>query len=272
MRITDFPLVLEVKDAYISIRRDGNNRVDAVRLLTEKYIQEIQSGAEDDGLLFWVGLADGQVRLKELTFEVAEKGLSAIQSLAHNGLNIYPGDLTRRQAQYKSAPMPEQTVRKSAKKFRCNWSMGDTFAYQLSGEDAVKMGIAGKHILLRKVDALEFGDGRLLPVVTLSLWGDNQLPYTAQDFRKAPFLRVQSRLFGQCTSKMYEYRVEIIIQSKRQLDALGLKYLGNFQDIQMPENEIIYRDPGYVMMLLPKQMDRDCCTFWNIHCQYCAEE
>ena len=60
MRISDFELIHEVKEQYISLRRSQNDRATAVEKLIAEYRDELTIGYEDDGLLFWVGLADAQ--------------------------------------------------------------------------------------------------------------------------------------------------------------------------------------------------------------------
>jgi len=60
MRITEFPLCAEVKEEYIKLRKSGKNRASSVTQMKEHYADEITSGAEDDGLLFWIGLADSR--------------------------------------------------------------------------------------------------------------------------------------------------------------------------------------------------------------------
>lgn len=261
MRITDFPMLSEIKAEYIQLRKNGISRHDASQSLIQNYADEITIGTEDDDPLFWISLADAQYQRKELTEEIAHKALLALIQIEHLDWNIPSGDIMRRRMHYAEAPMPERKA-VSQRKYRCSWKMGDTFAYQLSGNDANTCGLSGKYVLLRKVDELEFGDGRLLPVVTFTIWDDKSLPASSAEFQRLPFLRLVSGRLG-FPKTLHEYRAEILITSRKKLDALSLIYLGNFADIPMPKDEIIIRDAGRVMMVSPEQLDWECCNFWK---------
>ena len=87
--------------------------------------------------------------------------------------------------------MPERNVGKPRPKFRCQWRIGDTFAYQLTGQEAKELGIHGKYMLLRKVSEVEFGDGSLYPIVTVSFLGDRTFPTSDEAFMDIPLLKLQ---------------------------------------------------------------------------------
>lgn len=264
MRITDFPLSAEVTEEYIELRRAGNCRTDATEELQARYACEITQGAEDDGLLFWIGLADGQYKRGELSSEVSEQAVRALDLLQQSDWGIAPGDIARRRLHYAEAPMPERKVGKPRPKFRCEWNIGDTFSYQLHGEEAEALGISGNYILLRKVSEIEFGDGRLLPVVTLSFWENDPLPSNSDEFQQAQILKLDRK---KCEMPLntYEYRAEILFKNRKQLSGIPLEYIGCFQDIPMPEDEYIFTHPGKISMILPENFDQRCCGFWRRH-------
>lgn len=255
MRITCFEILGDLKNEYANLRQNGTNRNDAVQILMERYNNELTIGAEDDGLLFWVGLADAQYALKELSAEVSAQGLAALEQLETAIPEITPGDLQRRRKQYACAPMPERTQVRKPKKFRCQWQIGDTFAYQMTGPEADASGIAGDYVLLRKVDEIE-NVGRIVPVVTLTHWKDAQLPTNAVEFQRVPILRLcHGRLDSPAAA--YEYRTEILFTREKQVKDLQLRYLGNFADVPMPADEYYPRRPGCVLMLSPQEIDEE---------------
>lgn len=266
MRLTEFPLVLEVKEEYMDLRRDGKNRTQATEDLIRGYADEITLAPEDDGPLFWIGLADGQYAAKELTTEIAEKGLAAIQQLRKQFPEITVGDLDRRKERYANAPMPERKIRKT-NKFRCPWNVGDTYAYQISGTEAEQIGIAGKFMLFCKVDEREFDKGRIMPIVTASLWDNRPFPKTTQEFQSVPFLKVNRGRFSSPKSK-HEYRVLIIFNHFKQLSTTPLQFVGNFQNVAMPSDEVIFQDGGHYTLLPPHMIDYRCCNFWESHNYY----
>lgn len=271
MRITDFPLCVEIKDAYIALRKEGNSRASAVEQIMECYTDERTAGAEDDGLLFWVGLADGLHANKELTEDIAREGLSALDNIEKTDWEVTPGDIARRRIKYAEAPMPEKKMGKPRPKFQCPWEIGDTFAYRMSQEGAGESGLYGKVLLLRCVDLIEYVKDELHPVVTISMCEEQEIPTNAQEFQKFPLWRISAGRF--CAPEgRYEYRAHIVFRNKKQIEKLSLQYLGNFPNTPIPENEYFIRQAGCFIMLIPKLFDRDCCICWKLNQYYTGQK
>ena len=264
MRITDFSLINEVKNEYICLRQDGVSRIAAVDQLMENYHNELTIGKEDDAHLFWVGVADGQYAIKELSAEVASKALNSIQCIAQQVDDIAQVDIKRRVQWYLSGEQPERKCVKKPVKFRCTWNVGDTFAYQLSGQEAEALDLSGKYMILRKVDSIEFGDGRLLPIVTFSLWDHLPLPKTDTELADAGMLRLSWGRF-EYPDTMYEYRAEILFRNYAQVRRMGLEFVGNFPNIQMPADEVVLNHPAKLLMVSPDRFDKDCSIYWKMH-------
>lgn len=271
MRITEFPLCTEVKEEYIKLRKSGKNRASSVTQMKERYTDEITSGAEDDGLLFWIGLADGQHSNKELTEEVAREAISALDRMEQTDWEVTPGDITRRRIKYADAPMPEKKTGKPRPKFQCPWALGDTFAYRMSKEGAGDSGLFGKVLLFRCVDLIEYEPGEIHPVVTISMCEEQELPTNAQEFQKFPLWRINAGRFGAPKGR-YEYRAHIVFRNKKQIESLSLQYLGNFTNIAMPENEYFIRQAGCLTIILPKMIDQKCCLRWKMNLYYTSQQ
>lgn len=254
----------EIKEEYLKARRDGSSRDVTVDQLKTSYRNELTLGCEDDGLLFWVGLADAQYACRELSAEVAEQALAAIEKIKGD---VCSGDLVRRQEHYASAPMPERKQFGPSRKFRCTWKIGDVFAYHLTGPAAQDRGLDGAYVLLRKVDELESYDGRLLPVVTLTMWTDGKLPTTSEEFQQKPMLILSKGRFSSPPDKS-EYRTELLISSWKKLEQLSIVYLGNFLEVTMPSDEFIIRDPGCIMMTPLNRFAWECCTYFDLNNYY----
>lgn len=268
MRIADFELIQEIKDSYLQLRRNGESRTNAEKELIQFYHMELTVGKEDDGILFWIGLADAQFSLGELSEYVALQGLAALKELKLQDWEIATDDISKCELNFSKAPMPERKKITTRRKFRCSWKNGDTFARQLCGEEAELHGIAGRYMLFRKVDELETQEGCLLPIVTLTLWDNTPLPTNGEEYSRLPLLRLSSLRLG-IPKGYYEYRTEILFTNKKQLEML--QYLGNFADTPLPKNEVIIRTPGCVLMMHPKQLDHKCCVYWKLHQAYSSE-
>lgn len=259
MRFSEFPLISEVKEDYIELRRNGSNRLDATEKLKGEYSDELGIGEADDGLLFWIGLADGQYALKELTLEAAELAEKALQQLEKCVWGITPGDIQRKRMHYQLAPMPERKSVKPKPQFHCKWKIGDTFAYQLNGLKADALGISGQYVLMRKVAEVVFDKVNVFPVVTLSLWKAPPFPQNTQEFMSVPFVKLNRGRLRNPYDK-FEYRGELIIKNKRELDSLSLIYLGNFDNVTMPDDEVIIECVDYMLtMISAKDLTEDVC-------------
>lgn len=267
MRLSDFPMLNEIKEEYLNDRREGIPRDSVVVNLMTRYQSELMFGTADDNSLFWIGVADAQFSCKELSREVAVRGLLAIDVIEKTDWDISPKDFKCRRERYSMAPMPERKRFSNSRKFRCTWKLGDTFAYRLSGTEAQECGLEGVYVLIRKVDELEFGDGRLLPVVTFTMWQHDSLPTSAQEFQKEPVLKLANgRLLS--STDLFEYRAELIVTSAKKLAQLDLIYLGNFSPVPMPSNELIIRDPGMITMVALERLSWRCCVIWKKHNHY----
>lgn len=271
MRITDFPMLSEIKEEYVQLRKDGQSRAEATLTMVARYDNEITLGADDDGLIFWIGLADAQYSIRELTKPVADKAMAALQELENSDWAVTPRDTQTRRERYAAAPMPEKKSFRTRKPFRCSWQIGDTFAHILSGEVAQKAGLAGKYMLLRKVDEIDWGKGCVHPVMTATLWDDKPMPRSTEEFCRLPMLRTS---YGKISISIggpqlgaeigqYEYRMDLLINSSRQLEDMQLSYIGNFPDVEMPDDEVIFRRAGTTKLVSPKTFDDDLVWIWE---------
>lgn len=232
MRFSDLPFYDDVKKDYEDRRRDGSSREDSVSQLVEKYSDMLTIGAEDDGPVFWIALADSQYRLKELDSAVAEKAKAALDAIPNDEWEISKSGISRRRENYSHAPMPEQTLRKARPPFNCNWADGDTYAYRLRGEEAEKRGLAGQYMVIRQVGVNSYDGKKILPQVTVSFWGSDALPANSGEFMSKPILLIR-RLYG-ARQILLEYRAELSVSSKRAYEKLEFEYLGNFADVPYP--------------------------------------
>lgn len=281
MRITEFPFLYDLKTEYPQLRREGCSREEAVKTLMERYNTELTIGAEDDGLLFWVGLADAQYQLKELSEEVAGKALEALDRIQETDWDVCKGDLERRRKKYAQAPMPERKVGKPRPPFSCGWEIGDTYAYQMKGPEAEQMGISGKYMLFRMLGKNVFEKAEI-PLVTVTFWEKKPFPTTAEEFTSKPILRLAQSSYRFEDKPRYIYKTYIDITCKQVLNRLNLEYVGNFPGASTPEDEvkplpgvpngrnlIIIGTEAFVM---PSMIDHQLGLFWERNDYYSTQE
>lgn len=269
MRISELPFIQEVRDAYILLRRQGKSRAEATQEMLGIYENELTLGADDDGLMVWVGLADAQYTCKEITSEIAAKGIEAINEIENTDWEISKGDLARRRAHYAEAPMPEKKMGPPRKKFQCSWEIGDTFAYRIEEIFYDQEELRGKYALIRKVANMPLWDGRIVPMVTFSIWPDSELPKTSEDFQTVVPLKLNARRMG-TPPGLFEYRTAIMFSTKKQIERASLIYIGNFV-MEMPSNEQVFTRDADVCMAFPKMLSQEICVRYRAHKRYDKE-
>lgn len=269
MRMSDLPLIEDVKGEYIVLRRRGESRADAVQSIINSYQDELSDYHDcDDALQVWIGLADGMYSNKELTSEIAEKGIAALQALEATDWPVAPGDIARRKDRYAKAPMPERNMSRIRGPFRCSWAIGDTYALHITDPKAQEWGLLGKYALLRKVPEEELWDGRVVPIVTITIWDALPLPQTADDFQKAPILKLRGPIMEMLPGQ-YRYRATFFVRSKKQLERLSLQWVGNFHT-PMPKDEYVFSDIGDMPMI--KDLIDGIILSWKLHQRYTEQE
>ena len=263
MRISEIPFIGEVHDDYIRLRRENLSREEATQKLRLLYKEEIKDGIEDDGPGFWIGLADGQFKCKELTQEIANCGLEALSYLHEMYPEICKRDIDLRKERYSRAPMPENQRIRPERVFVCPWEIGDTFAYQMNGPEAQKLGIAGKYAIFRVVGYDELLKKRFMPTFFVT-WTDS-IPVSFDEYVALPLTGIRRT---HCHPDFYEYRTPMLVSSKKQMKQAEETFfvkIGNFKNAPMPNDEILYE--GVSVWAYPvsslKELDKDCCMLWK---------
>ncbi len=263
MQFSNFPFYHEVAKEYASSRRENISRDEVVAQLKTSHTDAISIGMEDDGIIFYIALADAQFKLRELSSEVALAAQKALdlEEKYHN-LSISQKEISKRRTNYAAAPMPENVKIRAKKDFQCKWNTGDTFAYRLSGDKAEQLNIAGFWIIIRTVGQQQFTSHQVFPIVTLSIWKSHQKPTNEINPSQLPLLRLASgRMFAPANT--YEYRALLLLKSQKQVDNLNLHYLGNWGHIVMPNDEVVFSKSGETYMILSETLDSDLCICYR---------
>lgn len=233
----DFPLYAEIVDAYREKRNQGRGRDSALAELRSDYEAELADA--DDGAIARLALASVQCRRKELTPEVRDEALSAMERLEKSGVRISGVPALRKKLLSPEPYFLPPVERPPRKKpvYRCEWKLGDVYSHTFAGEQAARAGLTGARLLMR-VAAFETFLGNYLPVVYLCVWTEPELPKTASELREAGVLQVITpRDFF--TGDLLEYRIMLNISSKRDLSSFQTEYAGNFDIPSSPPNEAV---------------------------------
>lgn len=207
--------------------------------------EDIISG-EDEAPVFWFALADTQWNLGRLLPFVKEKALEHLRS----GVNLARWEEEAiNQREYKvrekvlqeleqklMSPMPPEKKISQYKLYKCEWKIGDVFAYRLESNYAKEKGLLGKYLLIPKVDECIWWPGHMVPIVYVSITNCSELPQNANEIQQSQY--IQSTF----ARRKKEFRMVLLSTAKRIIPTKNLKFIGNFSDLISPTDEYIIHD------------------------------
>lgn len=259
----------DVRDFYKDQLRRGIIGEDITKKLIESYNDEIND--EEDAPDFWFALADTQWMLGRLEELVKDKALFHIEN--GSGIRRWENEpikeLRERQKvlidlkQRLNSPQPLESKINQYKLYKCEWSIGDVYAYPLNSESAQKTGVFGKYLLFHKIGETMCWPGHTIPVVRVKITKDDALPQSVNAFNELDYVQISTGLCSSITQEysgkilvdgqevnefvtdkfgeLPEYRLALYNTSKRIIPK-KLIYLGNYQDVMPPKLEFIAGD------------------------------
>ena len=245
----------------------------AVQDITDKLIEDYKDimGDIDEEPLFWLALADTQWNLGVLLPIVKEKALCwvAKDSAMFNCQTI---DMSAKAKRKKTLDdlqakliSPQPPAQKPVKKriYRCQWKLGDIFAYQLESDLAKERGLYGRYFLIQKIDEGIWHPGHIVPIVYVKITSDTNLPSNVEEYNQLEyvqtwFTKYEERFYPVDMSRPQEdiaekskinyqvdeygflpqYRVKLLNTSKRVIPT-KLIYIGNFANAVYPQKEFV---------------------------------
>ena len=260
---------LDVKDEFEKLYNAGNTVQDITDKLTEDYKSVM--GDIDEEPLFWLALADTQWNLGVLLPGVKEKALYWIDkdSDLFNCRTIDMSTTVKRRKVLDELRTkllsPQPPVKKTVKRrvYKCQWKIGDVFAYRLESDLAKERGLYGRYFLIQKIDEGEWYPGHIVPIVYVKITNDDTLPSNVQEYDKLEYVQTwftkyeerfwpinmshpqediaeKSKINYQVDEYGFlpQYRLRLLNTSKRVIPA-KLIYVGNFANAVRPQKEFI---------------------------------
>lgn len=250
---------LDVKDTFEDLFRSGNSVQDITDKLTEDY-KTIMGDTEEEPL-FWWALADTQWNLgvlmpwvKELALYWIEKGRGTSPSQSM--------DMSDLKAKLLSPQPPAKKLRKR-RTYKCQWKLGDVFAYHLESDLAKERGLYGRYFLIQKVDEGMWYPGHIVPIVYVKITNDNRLPANVEEYNRLEYVQTgfskyEERFWPIDMTRPQEdiaekskinyqvdeygflprYRTELLNTSQKVIPA-NLIYVGNFANAIPPLKEFV---------------------------------
>ena len=260
---------LDVKDAFTELYRECKS----VKQITDKLIIEYKDiiSDVDEGPLFWFALADTQWDMGVLIPMVKEKALYWIDK-CRSRLNFQSADISEKKSKQKTldnlqtkllSPQPEAKRVVKRRTYKCEWNIGDVFAYRLESDMARERGLYGRYFLIQKVDEHVYHPGHIVPIIYVKITDDTNIPsnegeYNALEYVQTSFLKYEQRCWPIDMSRPEEdiaekakinyqvdeygflpvYRV-ILANTSKKVIPTRLIYIGNFKNVLPPQNEFI---------------------------------
>lgn len=260
---------LDVKDEFEELFNDGKDAQE----ITDKLMEDYKSimGDLDEEPLFWFALADTQWNLGVLLPVVKEKALYWINK--DSGMfNCQTIDMSEKVQRKKALDdlqakllSLQPSVKKPVKKrtYKCQWKLGDVFAYQLESDLAKERGLYGRYFLIQKVDEGTWYPAHIVPIVYVKITSDTNLPSNIDEYNQLEYVQTcitkyENRFWPIDMSRPKEdiaekskinyqvdeygflpqYRITLLNTSKRVIPT-KLIYVGNFANAIRPQKEFI---------------------------------
>lgn len=251
----------DVRNFYKDQLRRGKTGEEITKQLIAENADVIND--EDDAPNFWFALADTQWLLGRLEDQVKENALNLIENGA--GVRQWIEEGHRLLAARKKAiedlkerllsPQPPLKKIKQYSLYKCQWKLGDVYAYPLDSPLAYETGIGGRFFLFHKMGETISHPGHIIPTVRVKITKDDILPKTREEFDALEYVQfaasdpynstgiyIDGKPVGGCVRNEYgeipEYVIELLNTSKRAIPK-SLTYVGNFVDVKCPAIEYI---------------------------------
>lgn len=223
----------EVRDFYQSCLRNGQGSEEAERAVLSRFSEELED--EDDRIQVMLALADTEWRCGRLSDDVKHSALQILADGADADSWAEAGEsyVRKRRSVLEKlretllSPQPKEKRLRKPHVFRCGWTIGDVYAYQLKSEMAEVSMLSGKWLIMQKVNEADNLKNGISPVVTLRLAEHIEKP--VPELLQAPCIRVQRYL-----GYLWSYRLHLLLYTKKSIS--DFVFLGNTEPV-LPADE-----------------------------------
>lgn len=231
-----YPLIFDITEEYESALERGMSHEAICEMICNDRWCELHDPDERD--IVWISLALAQAEAGHSDESIKQKALLAIESYLQDS-QLSADMIEAFEEAARLIKKPKKHTAKSPrtrKRVLPDWKIGDTFAHLLSHPLTSRAGLVGWYVLFRKTGEYIHPDQKTRQLGYLSLCPPGKLPSTKEELEALGYLRVMDR--SRRNFPAWDYLVQIDIQSKKTERDLQMEYIGNFQDVAMPPNEV----------------------------------
>ena len=263
--IFDNDVAQDIKEEYLDLLKRGIESTEA----TKKVISQNQDIIDDidEAPTFWFVLADIQWEYGILEDAVKKMALIYLNSdaLLEQWECVNPKLAIKRKEALSSLKEKLLSTNPSPKKisipklYRCQWKIGDTYAYPLLSDYAKEKGHYGEYFVFYKIGETICHPGHIIPVVWAKITKGGKLPTNIDEFNELEFIQTRTTRYedrflplsgnrsreeqiAEKSKKQYfrdeyghlpHHQMAIANTSKRIIPK-NLIYLGNFVNVTPP--------------------------------------
>jgi len=262
---------MDVKDRFDDLRK-GKTVAEITKELVDEY--DCVMDDIDCAPAFWFALADTQWNLGRLLPEVKAQALMWLDK--GGDLSVWQEDnptlvvgrekVLEELRQKLNSPQPPEKKISKYRLYKCEWKMGDVFAYQLESDLAKEKGLFGRFFLIQKVDEGTWHPGHIVPIVYVKITKDEKLPATIEEYNQLEyvqtwfakyeerFLPIDGRRPDEDIAEKSKMKYEVdnygflpqfrgrLLNTSKKVIPSKLVYLGNFPHAIPPEKEFVPHD------------------------------
>jgi len=261
-------IAVDVRDTFKDLLKRGKTSEEITTQMCEDYEDVIDD--PDDGPIFWFALADTQWDLGRLLPEVKKQAIVLLDKgddlerwkLEDSKLAVAREKVLNELKQKLSYPQPPEKKVSQYRLYKCEWQIGDVFAYQLDSDFAKEEGFYGRHFLMQKIDEYIWHPGHIIPIVYVKITKDEKLPYSAEEYDKLEYVQISATRYedrflpigknaeediAEKSKQKYEvdeygvlpqYRIKLVSTSRKVIPS-KLVHVGSFLSVIPPEKEFI---------------------------------
>ena len=199
--IYDNDVSQDIKEEYISLLKQGIQSVEATRIIILRNKEIIDDIAEAPN--FWFALADIQWEYGILEDTVKNTALYYLDSDAVlvRWENISSEATIQRKKVLSVFKQKILSINPSPKKisipklYRCQWKLGDVYAYPLLSDYAKEKGHYGEYFVFYKIGETTCHPGHIIPVVWAKITSRGKLPTNIDEFNALEFIQTNTTLY-----------------------------------------------------------------------------
>lgn len=231
----------DVRDEYVDLLRKGTSGENAAKRLADQY----RSLNEEDAAVFWFALADTMWNYGRLTVDVRAEALKYLENRTDlcRWYEQDPKNAEKRAAELEllerrlCSPQPGAKPVKPYRLYRCQWKIGDIFAYRLDGAEAKESPYESCYAYFVKVGEQPWHPGHTIPVVYFFRTVSDEL-VSIEQLKEAGYLPqfFVPAVYEKSPDRKRLYRVALVCTSARSIPK-KLLYMGNMGAVCPIKNE-----------------------------------